>query len=62
MKLPTLRIMIETGLKNSVTTSRFSVSPDEAKRIHRAEAAGGHQAGLLVVLRLLRDRQKWARP
>jgi hypothetical protein len=57
IKLPTLRGMIETGLKNNVAASRFSVSPDEAKRIRAAGAAGGHNAGLVVVLQLLRDRQ-----
>ena len=58
IKLPTLRGMIETGLKNSVATSRFRISADEAARIREAEAAGGHDAGLRVVLQLLRDRRK----
>ncbi len=39
-------------------TARFTVSPEEAKRIRAAEAAGGQSAGLVVVLQILRDRRK----
>ncbi len=44
--------------RQGVATSKFSVSPDEAKRIREAECQGGHQAGLVVVPQLLSERQK----
>jgi hypothetical protein len=34
------------------------VTNDEAKRIRDAEAKGGRQAGLLVVLELLREKTR----
>jgi hypothetical protein len=34
-----------------------SVTPDEAKRIREAEAAGGQHAGLVMVLQILRERR-----
>jgi len=50
--------LVEGAQKNSVTAGRFRVSREEAARIRRAEEQGGHDAGLRVVLQLLRDRQQ----
>jgi len=44
--------------QQGIATSRFRVTPDEAKRIREAEAAGGHQAGLALVLQILRAKTR----
>jgi hypothetical protein len=45
-------------LRKEVVTNRFQVTQHEAKRIRRAEAAGGHDAGLREVLLILREKSQ----
>ncbi len=54
---PVLKLATKAARQGSAMT-RFRVTPDEANQIREAEAAGGHQAGLVVVLQILRDRNK----
>jgi hypothetical protein len=56
-KTPVLDVATKAA-RQGTATARLTISPGEAKRIREAEAAGGPQAGLLVVLQLLRDRQE----
>jgi hypothetical protein len=60
IRLPTLRTVVQDAHKNGAVANRFRVSPEEAARIRRAEKSGGHDAGLHVVLRILREKnQAW---
>jgi hypothetical protein len=56
-KLPTLPHVIQDAHRNGTAVNRFSISPDEAAEIRRAEAQGGSLAGLKVVLVILRRRR-----
>lgn len=44
--------------RRGVATSRLRITLEEAGRIQTAEAKGGRQAGLVVVLQILRERRK----
>jgi hypothetical protein len=57
-RLPSLRTVVHDAHKNGAVVNRIRVSPDEAGRIRKAERQGGHQAGLVVVLQILREKQK----
>jgi hypothetical protein len=55
---PKLKTLVQGAHKNSVATSRLRIGPDEVKRIRAAERMGGQQAGLVVVLQILRERNR----
>jgi hypothetical protein len=56
LRLPSLKSIVHGAHRMGATSNRFSVSQDEADRIRRAEAQGGHDAGLRVVLEILREK------
>jgi hypothetical protein len=58
LRKPNLSAMNKSAHRNGAVASRFQVSRSEADEIRKAEARGGQQAGLVVVLRLLRERKK----
>jgi hypothetical protein len=59
IKLPTLRTVVQNAHKNGAVANRFRVSPEEAVRIRNAEKSG-HDAGMRVVLEILREKnQAW---
>jgi hypothetical protein len=58
IKLPTLRTLVQDAHKNGAVANRFRVTEQETAEIRRAEARGGHQAGLVVVFRLLSGPNK----
>jgi hypothetical protein len=57
MKTPLLNLGTKAA-RTGVSTSTFRVSRDEADQIRRAEREGGKQAGLAVILKILRERCK----
>jgi hypothetical protein len=56
IKLPTLKSLVTGAHRNGAVANRFSVTTEEAAEIRKAEARGGQQAGLRVVLNILRQR------
>ena len=55
-RLPSLGTLMQDALKNGTNISRIQVSQSDGARIRRAEAAGGHDAGLRMVLLILREK------
>jgi len=53
---PSLCMVVQDAHKNGAVANRFRVTREEAERIRRAEAKGGQQAGLVVVLQILREK------
>jgi len=55
LRLPSLKSIVNGAHRMGATASRFSVSPDEVKRIRAGERKGD---GLRVVLEILRERNQ----
>ena len=58
IKPPSLRNLVTDAHRNGAVANRFSVTPDEASRVRRAERRGGHHAGLAEVLLILREKNQ----
>jgi hypothetical protein len=58
LRLPSLRTLVQDASRSGAVANRFQVSREEAERIRKAERQGGHQAGLVVVLQLLREKNQ----
>ncbi len=56
-KTPVLDLATKAA-RQGIAATKFTVSPEEAQRIREAEAAGGHQAGLALVLQILRAKTR----
>jgi hypothetical protein len=54
LQLPSLRGLVEGAHKNGAVANRLRLSGNEADRIRKAEAAGGHDQGLRIVLAIRR--------
>jgi hypothetical protein len=58
LRLPSLASVVQDAHRNGAIVNRFRVTLDEANRIRQAEAAGGPDAGLRVVLEILRKEKQ----
>jgi hypothetical protein len=60
LRLLSLRNLIQDASRSGAVVNRFQVSKENADRIRKAERQGGHQAGLMIVLQLLREKNACA--
>ena len=58
MKLPSLRTLVQGAHRMGAISNRFRVSNEEAQRIRDAEKSGGQEAGLKIVLQILREKNR----
>lgn len=49
---------MQDALKNGPVAKRVSVNSEEVRRIRAAERKGGHDAGLVTVLTILREKNR----
>ncbi len=56
MNFPSLKTLIHGAHRMGAVTNRMRISKSEAMRIRNAEKRGGHEAGLIVVLQILREK------
>jgi len=45
--------VVNAGIKAGVCVGRYKISREQAEQIRRAEAKGGHEAGLVELLQIL---------
>jgi hypothetical protein len=45
--------VVNQGIKAGVCVGRYKISREQAEQIRRAEAKGGHEAGLVELLQIL---------
>jgi hypothetical protein len=48
---------VNQGIRAGVCVGRYKISREQAEQVRRAEAKGGHEAGLVELLRILERRE-----